>query len=147
VKGETTIARRLPPKQEGLIARRNALASIIADVAEADVELVRAAGLAKRLRNYEEGELLLNQDDAAIEKAGWTREELQIATDAKRTEKEVPYYVKMAQRRFELRTREASDAKPAMAVQVVLPPPVERTREARDNAPVIDVTALGGEKP
>ncbi len=138
------LARRTP--KEAAVARANALQHVLADLAEEDAAICAAANKARRLRSVEEGEMLLNLTDQQLMEKGWSREDLQVATDARHCSKEAPQYMSFANRRAEVRWRNGTGEKPSVAVQINLPAAARRTDEERDNAPVIDVTALG-EKP
>ena len=133
--------------------RENVLATMVAAVAEDDTRVCNAMNLAKKIRNVEEGELLLDLWDtvtaeemrAELERRGFpastTRDDIIIAVDAKKGGKELPGYVKMAHERHSLRYRGNDGSSPAQpAVQIFIGPTGPRgpTEKDRAAAPVID---------
>ena len=112
-------------------ARAGALATIFADVAERDAEIANeTVRCLTEFTSSEEAEELLMMaklDPAGVkEKFGFTIAQLRIAVHALKCEKEVPYALKMAQRRMELRQKDDGAAAPEAARVVAIPAAVKK---------------------
>lgn len=114
------LARR--PSQQNLSARvrEHQLAVMLAEVAEEDVHLLRAAARAAELDSAEQATALLSMPRTELAEQGWTREELRIARDARANAREVPFYVKMAHERTLMRYRGQDGAPPPGEAVIVM---------------------------
>lgn len=108
-------------------AREHALATMLAEVAEEDVHLLRAAARAGELDSVEQANAMLALPRDELEAQGWTKAELRIARDARICTREVPFYVKMAHERTLMRYRGQDGAAPPQEAVIVMPdaPPAE----------------------
>lgn len=113
--------------------RANALANILAQVAEEDAQICRAMNLARRLRSVAEGEAMMEMPDELLKTNGWTREDLQVAIDAKNNSKFAPVYLKMAHERATVRWRDGQGEKAApKAVAFIVPVPQQQMPPAKE---------------
>lgn len=88
-------------------ARLGALATMLMDLAEGDIETAADAAKADELDSAEDGYLLLKLPEEKLRELGWRdHKQVRRALDAKKCEKDAPYYLKMSQRRTELRFRD-----------------------------------------
>lgn len=102
-------------------ARQAALARMLAEVAEDDVGVLHAAARARELDDGPGGEALLSLGKSALSDIGWTRDELRIALDARKSAKEAPFYLRMTHERTIMRYRGQEGAPPPREATIVIP--------------------------
>jgi len=124
------------------VVRINGLRSALMEQTAKDIDDVRKASRASELISREEGELLLVLPDEELEKRGWSRNELIVATHAVRSAANAPYYLKMAHERMINHMRDAKSQVQAVRAQgFVLPMNTESTGP-RALAPSVDENDL-----
>lgn len=122
--------------------RANALANILVDIAEEDAQICRAMNRAARLASPEAGEALMALPIDELKKLGWSsREDLQVAIDAKRSSKYAPVYLRLANDRAMVRWRDGQGEKPAQKAVAFIVPVPQPARPAEPTKIVIDVQA------
>lgn len=116
--------------------RYNAVVDAVLRQTEGDLEIAAAASRARELESIEQGMVLQGLDDDQLSLFGWTRTELNVAVDAKRSGQSAPTYLKFVHERMVTRMRVANDAGGGNrgATGYVLPTPMDR----RQIGPVID---------
>jgi hypothetical protein len=80
-------------------------------------------------------------DDAELRTRGWTREEFEIALEARRPNSESSVALRHAHERTGMRIRKSEERHaPAQVVNIVMPSPRVLTEDERALAPVIEVS-------
>lgn len=125
-------------------ARENALASILAAVAEDDACVLRAAGRAREITSFEHALEMLEMPDDQLVALGWTRGELQIAADAKQSKRETPYYLQMTHERSLLRYRGEDGERPSMDAVIVSPTQAPQLQQ--EAMPLPPMPGAGGDE-
>jgi hypothetical protein len=115
--------------------RENALASILAQVVEDDACVIRAAGRAREIMSPEHAFELMECPDDQLKALGWTRQELQIACDAKMSKRESPFYLQMTHERSLLRYRGEEGQRPFVDAVIVSPTQAPQLQEAQPLPP------------
>jgi hypothetical protein len=100
--------------------RQNALAHMLNAVAEDDVGVLCAAARARELDD-DKAEAMLALGRDALKDLGWTREELRVAIDARKSAKEAPFYLRMTHERTIMRYRGQEGAPPPTETRVIIP--------------------------
>jgi hypothetical protein len=113
------LARRPSANNLTARARQAALSHMLAQVAEDDVSVLHAAARARELNDGDDAMLALGK--SALESLGWTREELRVALDARKSSKEAPFYLRMTHERTIMRYRGQDGAPPPQEAQVIIP--------------------------
>lgn len=114
-----SLARRPAASNLSARAREAALAHMLAEVAEDDVGVLRAASRARELEN--DSHSLLALPTPELERLGWTRQELRVALDARECAKEVPFYLKMTHERSLMRYRGQDGVAPGAEGMIINP--------------------------
>lgn len=103
-------------------ARKGALATLLANVAEDDIAVVVAANRACEFDTQSQGMEMLKLPVAILKEAGWaSKAELRIAVDAKLNSREVPFYLKMAHERTLMRYRGQEGEATGEGAVIVMP--------------------------
>lgn len=156
------LARRSTQAEAGAVAklRKNALAQLLQEVAEADAAVVQSANKAAQLESSDEGRALLasyrvrvkDEGKKAAEtwllSQGFTESELLIAIHACMAGKDAPAYLKMANDRYLLRHRgqDGDGGGKTAKFYFNIPSAKKPSDEQRKNAKTVDLAKLGGDK-
>jgi hypothetical protein len=128
---------------EKSIARTQALVAVLEQVAMDDARVVQAANKcfsATRAELAAMEKMAPFELEIQLQARGWTREEFEIALEARKPRSEASYAVQMAHERTGMRIRQAVErGGPTVNVAVVIPAAIHVTDEEVDAAPVIDV--------
>lgn len=110
--------------KEGQIAklRSGVLAAQLEKIAEEDQDIVLGANAARRIRDVEQAEWDLGHmsKTAIREKYGLTWDQLATAIDARKSSKEVPFYLRMVDARTQLRWRDGTGEKNSKPAAIIL---------------------------
>ena len=137
------VSRQSP--QEVAEVRLNALTKMLEDCAEDDARmLVVSKRGGRELDSVEHGMQLLQLPTEELKKLGWTREDLRVAIDGKKNGKEVPFYLKAAQERTLVRSRDGlgdPGGGNGRSTVVLIPVPQQSRRD--ESAPAIEISEVG----
>ncbi len=127
---------------EKSLARNQALVAILEEVAMDDARVVRAANRcfqAPRVELAAMEKMSPFELDLQLQARGWTREEFEIALEARKPRSEASYAVQMAHERTGMRIRQAVEkGGTTVNVAVVIPAAIQVSDEELDAAPIID---------
>lgn len=125
------------------LARVQALAAVLDEVAMDDARVVKAASKCFQATRAELADMEKMSGlelEVQLQARGWTREEFEIALEARKPRSEASYAVQMAHERVGMRIRQAAErGGPTVNVAVVLPAVAHVSDEEVARAPIIDV--------
>lgn len=128
---------------EKSLQRTQALVAVLEAVALDDARVVQAANKCFSATRAELAAMEKMEPfelNVQLEARGWTREEFEIAIEARKPRSETSYAVQMAHERTGMRIRQAVErGGPTVNVAVVIPAAIHVSDEEVEGAPVIDV--------